>query len=98
MNKDCWHFISRIPGEYQSPGRRKEPDMNATKFSVRQDARFECAAYRKLGAYHIMEGDALRAVSNGMGMFTLYASWGDGPLGVYSAETVNELAGREVVQ
>ena len=72
--------------------------MNSVNYSVKQDVRFECVAYRKLGAYHIMDGDALRAVSNGMGMFMLYASWCDGPLGVYSADTVNELAGQEVVQ
>jgi len=72
--------------------------MQNTKYSTRQDVRFTCNRDQTIGAYMLMEGESLRAVSNGMGMFYLYASWGEGALGLYTAATINDLAGREVVQ
>jgi hypothetical protein len=58
---------------------------------------FKCAMDCQIGAYSLKEGESLKAISNGYGLFDLYVDWGDGSIGRLNARDVNKLAGQEVV-
>jgi hypothetical protein len=59
---------------------------------------FSCYNDCRLGAIALNEGESIKAVSDGMGYFNLYAEWLEGSIGRYSADQVNTLAGEQVVQ
>lgn len=58
---------------------------------------FRCAGIFRLGAYALIQGDLLTAVSDGRGLYYLYCEWADGALGRFNAHDINTLAGRQVV-
>jgi hypothetical protein len=64
----------------------------------KQTAAFTCVFDTEAGPYSLREGDKLKAVSNGYGMFNLFASWAEGSLGLFTAEQINTLAGFQAVQ
>ena len=70
----------------------------ATTYATKQVVYFSCYCDLRLGAIALNEGESIKAVSDGTGYFYLYVEWMDGCLGRYTAEKVNELAGKEVVQ
>lgn len=71
----------------------------AVNFDVKQKVSFICVEDRMLGAYSLTMDEPLRAESDGMGCFFLYTSWSNGlPLGRYTANLINQLAGEIVVQ
>jgi hypothetical protein len=59
---------------------------------------FECAIDCKVGAYQVSEGDGMKVVSDGNGMFDLHVSWAEGVLWKIDANKVNELAGANVLR
>lgn len=63
-----------------------------------QTVTFNCHRDTSLGAYSINEGEPLKAVSRTAGDFFLYVEWADGPLGIYTAQEINHLAGSQVVE
>lgn len=71
--------------------------MSGTTFDTKQIVYFSCDRDIRVGAITLREGESIKAVSNGMGKFNLYVEWVEGSIGVYSAEKVNDLAGKEVV-
>ena len=50
-----------------------------------------------VGAYCLRQGDAMRAVSDGTGLFWLYVDWAEVSLGRVPAAAVNKLAGKEII-
>ena len=70
--------------------------MNTT-FSTKQIVYFTCDRDIRVGAVTLREGESIKAVSDGMGKFHLYVEWVEGSIGRYTAEQVNDLAGKEVV-
>lgn len=71
--------------------------MNPT-LATKQTVTFTCALDCQLGAYHLEEGESLKAVSDGQGLFYLYIDWADGAIGRFSANDINKLAGYQAVQ
>ncbi len=71
--------------------------MNTT-YDTKQRVVFQCAFDTRLGAYHVNEGEAVKAVSDGKGNFDLYVEWAEGSLGKYDASQINLIAGYEAVQ
>lgn len=69
-----------------------------TTFATKQNVSFVCAIYSQLGAYHLNEGELLKAVSDGRGKFDLYVEWAEGSLGKYTAREINLLAGFQAVE
>lgn len=69
-----------------------------TTLATKQVVTFECAFDTRLGAYRLNEGDAVKAISDGLGKFDLYVEWAQGSLGKYDASQINLIAGYEVVQ
>jgi hypothetical protein len=58
---------------------------------------FECSSDFKVGAYQLREGEPVKVVSDGDGLFSVYVEWGDGAIGRLNAHDINKLAGHEVV-
>jgi len=73
-------------------------DISTTPFNTKQQVAFKCDHDCEVGAYRFSMGEPLKAVSNGMGKFILYAEWAEGGVGVFSAHEINKLAGKTVVQ
>ena len=69
-----------------------------TTFATKQRVTFTCAFDTRLGAYHLNQDDAVKAVSDGMGKFDLYVEWSEDSLGKYDASQINLIAGYEAVQ
>ncbi len=59
---------------------------------------FECALDIQMGAYRLTEGESLKAMSDGLGSFNLYVEWANGSLGHFNANTINKLAGNELIK
>lgn len=51
----------------------------------------------RLGAYSLQEGEPIKAVSDGQGLFYIYVEWGEGYIARLNAHDVNKLAGYEAV-
>jgi hypothetical protein len=58
---------------------------------------FECALDCKVGAYSLTEGDGIKAVSDGYGLYHVYVAWAEGSIGRLRAAEINKLAGRDVI-
>jgi hypothetical protein len=72
--------------------------MTTVTYETKQRVTFQCAFDTRLGAYHLNEGEAVKAVSDGKGNFDLYVEWSETSLGKYTANEINKLAGYQVVQ
>jgi len=76
---------------------RKETIMQTNIVTRNSTFTFNCCSEFKLGAYSLQEGEAVKAVSDGQGLFYVYVGWGDGPIAKLNARDVNKLAGYKVI-
>lgn len=63
----------------------------------RSNVTFRCAQDTMVGAYSLQEGEPIKAVSDGQGLFYVSVEWGEGAIGRLNAHDVNKLAGYEAV-
>lgn len=58
---------------------------------------FECAKEIRVGAYKLLPGDKMKAVSAGYGLFNVYVDWAEGSIGCLNHRDVNKIAGEDVI-
>lgn len=58
---------------------------------------FRCALDCNVGAYKLLEGDRMRVLPAGYGLFHVYVEWAEGSIGRMNARDVNKLAGQDVI-
>lgn len=64
----------------------------------KQTASFHASSDFRIGAYAIEQGEPIKVVSDGYGLFHVYVGWADGALGRLNANDINKLAGFQAVQ
>lgn len=62
------------------------------------NAAFTCALDMQIGAYELKQGEPIRAISDGDGLYSIYVGWGDGAISRVDAEQVNRLAGARLIE
>lgn len=58
---------------------------------------FRCAREIRVGAYKLLPGDKMKAVSAGFGLFHVYVDWAEGSIGRLNHRDVNKIAGQDVI-
>jgi len=78
-------FMEAITGSYQAKSR----NWMST---------FTCSIDCQLGAYQLSQGEPLRVVSDGDGLYSIYVAWGEGAIARIRADEVNKLAGITLIE